>query len=181
MLRPAGNLPGKVIARFAEIAKTDRLIVDIVQCRHGAVFGFIDCATTFGRVAGQQRLPENAAFHHIHHVKHGADNAFVLTHAERFGHGIVNGTQCRDNLVLPVNRMSGGEKLSRGLATQNIFLLRRYKLIGRVGLPTLELADFKWTFKTFHMRGEIVGEAFLVKTMLFHHRLGAGKHLLLPC
>jgi len=128
---PAMDLAGHIVAFLAEAFEAGFLPVDIVQVRKGLHLRLVD-RHAFSRLAlGQRAIPQDAAFHHVHHVEHRADHRLVLAQAIRTGDGIAERPERRDHPELPIHSMRAGQQLAWRLAAHHIFLVRGDQLIGR--------------------------------------------------
>ena len=106
LLGPPVCLAGEVVSRATVVTQADRVHVHTVQCRHGLVHGVVD-GGALGVILclGYQRIPQDAAFHVLHDVEHGSDNALVLAQQVGARHGYVGVLQGGDYPVFPVHRM----------------------------------------------------------------------------
>ena len=124
----------------------------------------------FGEIR-QERVPENPARNEIHDVKFRTDDVTIHAQPVHARCRKPGRTQLAHDLELTVHGMGRGQQLARRLAAQDIGVVRRGQLVGRVGLAALELADREGTGKTgdlvFHpgrqcrlVEGERVGDLF---------------------
>ncbi len=118
LARPAGHLALQVGAGAAVVGQADGRGVHAVQRRHHAVHLVVVRAALGGRHAGQGRVPEDAAFHMVHHVKHRADDAGVFAQGMGFRHRHLGLGQRADDAELAVHRMGRGQQVAQRLAAQ---------------------------------------------------------------
>ena len=143
LLGPAVDLARDVIAGPAEIAETERCVIDAMQARDDVVERVVDArARSARREPGKRRLPEHAALDVIHDVEGGADDALVEAQRVRARHRHIGLGERGDDAVLAIDRVRRRQQLARRLAAQHEApSVRRRQQEGRVGLAALELLD----------------------------------------
>ena len=173
LLGPSPDLPGKIIARLAEIAQPGGDRINHVQIGHRLVHG-VEIGAAFGLGhAREGRIPDHPAVHTVHDVEPGADHVIVLAQAKGAGDGEALRKQRGDHLVFAVHRVSRGQQLARRLAAQHIILARRDELVGRIGLPTLELLDAQRAGIAFNVGLHPLREPAGIDLLAWTHRAGA--------
>ena len=177
--RPAADLAGEIIAGLAIVAQADGGIVDGVEPGDGLVHR-IETGGAF-RVgqAGESRIPENAALDHVHDIEPAADDAVVGAQAIDMRDREVGAAQRGENARLAVDRMGARQHLAGRLAAQHIGLARGDQLVGRVGLPALELFDAHRPGKARDIGLQPAGKRGFVKCKTFADRAGAGIGVLI--
>ena len=139
LLRPAPDLARKIVAGTTVVAKADRLMINAVQRRDRGIHRIIvSRALVFGDL-GKARIPEDAAFDHVHDVERAADDAFVLANTEYPGHGHRRWSQRAQHARLAQHIVCAFQQRPRWLAPHDIARAGRGQAVRRVGLPALEL------------------------------------------
>ena len=174
LARPAPDLSREVIARLAIVAKADRLGIEAVQLGDGLVHRIEDRRALLVRNAGHSRIPEDAPLDHLHHVEPGADHRVIGAQPVDLGHREARRVQCAEHLGLALDRVSALEQLARRLAPQDVAARRGDQLVGRVGLPALELLDLHRPGIVRDIRLQPALDSGLVEGKTLAHRGGAG-------
>ena len=141
LFRPAVDLAREVISGLAKIAKADLFVVDRVKIGERIGQRMEKRRARLASDFRQACIPEDAAFDKIHDEERRADDIGVFAECESLWRGEADSVQRRHHLVFALDRMRGGKELSRRLAAQNVFLVRRRNEIGRIRLAALEFLD----------------------------------------
>ena len=106
---PARELAREVIGRLAKIGEAKLFIIQTLQGGERADHRVVDRRALGDRHPGQGHLPQHAAFDHLHHIEHGADDADVFAQHEGSRHGKAGLMQCLDDAILAIDRMRRGQ------------------------------------------------------------------------
>ena len=173
LFRPAMDLAGHVVAFLAKAFEPGGAPIDIVEIGKGLHLRLIDRAALGRLIIGQCAIPQDAAFHHVHDIKHRADDTFIGAQAIWPRNGVSQRIERGNHAIFAVHGMRARQQLARWLAAHDIFLVRRDQLIGRVGLAALELAHFQRAFIALDIGVHPGGELRLIEFVRLDHRLGA--------
>src|SRR5579859_212705 len=173
--RPASDLAFKIIAAFSVIRQTDARRVEQVQIRNRGVHDVEIQRPLVPRQAGQRRIPEYSAVHHLHHVKPRADDGFIEAQRERARDGKANRGESANHPILALNGMRTSEELTGRLAPQYVITPGGSELVGGVGLSALELLDGERPRVPLHVRSKPILQLWCVDFLTRTYRFGSGK------
>ncbi len=177
--RPAPDLAGEVIARLAEITKAQGFRIEAVQPGKGIAHRIEMGAPILRRHIGEGAVPDDPAFHAIHHIEPGADDAFISAQAKGAGHRESCRVKGGDHPIFPIHGVRRFQQLPGRFAPQHIGSAGRDQLVGRVRLAALELAHGKRPFIAFDMGLHPCLERAFVEPVLLAH-IGRSLELRLP-
>ena len=172
---PAADLALEIVTRLAVFAEASGDMVDRVEMGQCRIRRVIDRGAIRLVEIGQERIPEDPAFHEIHHIEFRADDLAVHAQALHGRGREARRPQLAHHLELTVHGVGRGQELARRLAPQDIALFRRGELVGRVGLPALELADGQRPGIAVHMLRHPRGKGTFIEGEGIGDLFGAGE------
>mmetsp|Transcript_1306 Transcript_1306/g.2604 ORF Transcript_1306/g.2604 Transcript_1306/m.2604 type:complete len:247 (-) Transcript_1306:3027-3767(-) len=149
---PGCQLPFEIIPCPSEIAKADRLRIDIVERGERLVHRTIDRRARGVGKPGQRRVPVDLARDVAHHHEHAPEGAFGIAHGKDARDRDSRGRQGLDDARLAVHPMRPLQKLARRLRAQHEGAAAGIDPVGRVRLPVAEFLESLAAPEAGHLR-----------------------------
>src|SRR5439155_1688604 len=126
--------------------------------------------------AGDRRVGDDAPVHAVHDVEHGADDRGVRAERVRPRHGKAGRAEGRDDPVLPVHRVRGGEELAGRLPPEHVLLAAGGEVVGRVRLAAPELFHGQRAAEARDVHAQVALERGRVEPVLLADLCGGRDH-----
>src|SRR5439155_1219420 len=176
LLGPPVDLAREVVPGPPEVGEAEGSPVHRVKPREDMAQRVVHRRARARGQAGDRRVGDDAPVHAVHDVEHGADDRGVRAERVRPRHGKAGRAEGRDDPVLPVHRVRGGEELAGRLPPEHVLLAAGREVVSWVRLAAPELLHGQRAAEARDVHAQVALERGRVEPVLLADLCGGRDH-----